>query len=393
MKAVFNRNLGRVYAVQGDFDKAMPYFQKTFHHRISTFTDTLNIYANPTVFDKIASPIFLLDDLKSKAYFLSQFSEKQKNLEAALETYDLAFQWMDTLTQFYSYDDSRMIHNQRNRDIYEQAIEVAYQLYQRTRDKKYIDKAFAYAEKIKSNILLSELQSDENQMIIPKSIQNREKDLGANVSFYERQLQTAKENKEKDKIKLYQNYLTDYRIALGELKDSIKHNYSKYYELKYTATLATISTIQANLTAEQGFVSYYSGDSLTYVFSITNGAANFARLDSTSIIDKQVFAFRDKLKQPKNATTSEVFKNYNEVSNQLYQTILTSSIKSFSKNIRQLIIIPDGTLNYIPFEILTNKIIKNPSQDFSKMPYLLYNYQIQYGYSATLLNKNKKTTR
>jgi CHAT domain-containing protein len=390
LKAVFNRNLGRAYAIQGDFDKAMPYFQKALHHRISTFTDTLNIYANPTVFDKIASPIFLLHDLKYKAYHLSQFSEKQQNLEAALATYDLAFQWMDTLTQSYSYDDSRIIHNKRNRDIYEQAIEVAHQLYERTNDKKYIDKAFNYTEKVKSNILLSELQYNENQTIIPKNIQDREKELVANVSFYERQLQTAKDNKEKDKVKLYHNYLTDYSIALGELKDSIKHNYPKYYELKYATTLAKIPTIQADLTDKQGFISYYSGDSATYVFTITNNAVSFSKLAKTSVIDEQVFAFRQILKQPENKVTSDIFKDYNQVSNQLFQTILANSIKSFSKNIRQLIIIPDGTLNYIPFEILTNKIVENSSQDFSKMPYLLYNYQIQYGYSATLLNKNKK---
>jgi flagellar biosynthesis regulator FlaF len=95
---------------------------------------------------------------------------------------------MDTLLQSYSYDDSRIIHNQRNQKIYEQAIDVAHQLYKRTNDKKYIHKAFAYAEKIKSNILLSDLQSNDNQLIIPKLIQNKEKYFITNVAFYERQL-------------------------------------------------------------------------------------------------------------------------------------------------------------------------------------------------------------
>jgi CHAT domain-containing protein len=74
----------------------------------------------------------------------------------------------------------------------------------------------------------------------------------------------------------------------------------------------------------------------------------------------------------------------------LYKSVLANSTKGFSKNIQQLIIIPDDTLNYISFEILTNKIVKTANQDFSKMPYLLYHFQIQYDYSATLLNENKK---
>ncbi|MFK7947380.1 MAG: hypothetical protein AB8G11_07320, partial [Saprospiraceae bacterium] len=256
LKAGLNRKLGRAYAQKRDFDNAMFYFQKSLHHYIPHFVDTLNPYANPTYFGTIKNPIHLLKSLKYKAYHLSQFSEKQKNLEAALATYDVDFQWVDTLLQAYSYDDSRIINNQRNQEIYEQAIEVAHQLYQRTNDKKYINKAFDYAEKVKSNILLSDLQTNDNQTIIPRTIQDREKELTANVAFYERQLQLVKSNKETDKVEMYQNYLTDFSIDLDDLRDSIKDNYPKYYDLKYSAALATISTIQTDLENNQGFISY-----------------------------------------------------------------------------------------------------------------------------------------
>ena len=387
-KAYFYRNLARAYGQNKDFEKSMFYFQKTINCRIPSFTDTLDFYSQPDLQIRIKDPLFFLKDLKLKAYHLSQFSDKQQNLEAALETYDLAFQWIDTLLQSYSYDDSRTINNKRNRKIYEQAINVASQLYQRTNDKKYITKAFNYAEKIKSNILLSDLQADDNQTIIPKPIQDREKELAANVSFYERQLQLAKNNEEKEKINLYQNYLTDYRIALGELKDSLKDNYSKYYELKYTPTLATIPTIQADLETNQSFVSYYSGDSSTYIFTISKSDFHFSKLNSTSTIDEKVIAFRQMLNQPN--STIEGFTNYNQTATDLYSTVLQQSIEQLPKSVNQLIIIPDGTLNYIPFEILTSEVVKTPSQDFSKLPYLLYDYQIQYGYSATLLRENEK---
>jgi hypothetical protein len=59
--------------------------------------------------------------------------------------------------------------------------------------------------------------------------------------------------------------------------------------------LATIPAIQKDLTDKQGFVSYYSGDSSTYVFTITNEVINFSKLEKTSIIDAQVFAFRQML--------------------------------------------------------------------------------------------------
>lgn len=382
--------LGQAYGKKRNFEQSMLFLQRSLHQTLPSFTDTLNVYANPKEFTHIENPLFLLVKLNNKARNLASFSEKQQNLEAALATYDLAIQWIDTLLQSYAYDDVILILNQNNRETYEQAIDVANQLYLRTNDKKYIDKAFTYSEKIKSNILLASLQSTENKKSIPKSVQSREKDLAANVAFYERQLQTARDNKEKEKIKLYQNYLTDYRINLGNLKDSIRENYSKYYELKYSTVLATIPSIQADLTAEQGFISYYTGDSATYVFTIARSAVDFAKVEKTAIIDEQVFAFRKKLEQPKNEEAIALFKNYNLAANRLYETVLANSLKQFPQNIRQLIIIPDGTLNYIPFEILTQTIVEKPSQDFSKMPYLLYHFQIQYGYSATLLKENKK---
>lgn len=388
VKASYYRNYGLALGLKKDFKKSTFYFQKALHINLPSFTDTMDYYKNPTTLVGVSNPSFFLNDLKFKAQNLSQFPEKQENLEAALATYEVAFQFIDTLFQSYAYDENRIINNKRSREIYEQAIGVTNELYQRTKDKKYISKAFRFAEKIKSNVLMTTLQGSDSQHIIPEKLQTSEQTLAAKVAFYERQLQLAKNNKEAEKIQLYQSNLTDYRLQLSTVKDTIKRDFSKYYNLKYTTQLATIPTIQTDLKENQSFISYYSGDSSTYVFTVTKDDYYFSKLDSTAIIDDKVIAFREQLEERN--STIEGFINYNQIATDLYNTILEKSIQQLPKNVEQLIIIPDGILSHIPFETLTSKIVKVASQDFSKLSYLLYDYQIQYGYSATLLRENKK---
>jgi len=49
-----------------------------------------------------------------------------------------------------------------------------------------------------------------------------------------------------------------------------------------------------------------------------------------------------------------------------------------------LTIIPDGVLGYLPFDaLLTNK----KDTTFKAFPYLIHQYEINYSYSATLLQE------
>lgn len=385
------KGLAYSYTQLNDFDNALKNIQKGLTINASNFTDTLNYYANPTL-ENINEPVFFLQTIEAKAYCLSQFKENPKNLEAALATYELTLDWLDTMRQSYAYEDSKIVVNTRNRRKYEQAIDVAYQLYERTNDTKYIDKAFIFAEKIKSNVLMANIQANDKQSVIPQQLKQREKDLAMDVAFYERELYKAKEEDAPRKIKMYQNELTNNRIALSELKDTLKKAYPKYYNLQYSPELATIQSIQASLKKKdnQGLISYFSGDSTTYAFTITANTVDLVRVENTNLINQEITAFRKELNQPDITPTTKTFIDYNKISYQLFETIVEPTIKTLTNTTKQLTIIPDGSLSYIPFEILTNKINSTPSQDFSQMPYLLYKYQINYGYSSTLLRENQK---
>ncbi|MDO8898121.1 MAG: tetratricopeptide repeat protein, partial [Bacteroidales bacterium] len=68
-----------------------------------------------------------------------------------------AMELYDVFSQIIS-DESRMTLNENVRSFYAQAIEVSYQLYQKTGDRKYAEDAFVFSGKSKASVLLSSVK-------------------------------------------------------------------------------------------------------------------------------------------------------------------------------------------------------------------------------------------
>lgn len=80
------------------------------------------------------------------------------------------------------------------------------------------------------------------------------------------------------------------------------------------------------------------------------------------------------------------YQQYTENAYRLYQ-LLVEPIAS-KINGKNLILIPDGILGYIPFEALIVQQAESMNDDYQKLSYLIYNHQMYYSYSATLLHEN-----
>ncbi len=86
------------------------------------------------------------------------------------------------------------------------------------------------------------------------------------------------------------------------------------------------------------------------------------------------------------------FKQYQESSFYIYNQLL-KPIENIIRN-KNLIIIPDGKLAYLPFEVLTNEYIAFDRINYKGLPYLLYKNHFSYSYSASFLfnNNNRSQT-
>jgi CHAT domain-containing protein len=53
--------------------------------------------------------------------------------------------------------------------------------------------------------------------------------------------------------------------------------------------------------------------------------------------------------------------------------------------VERLVIIPDGRLGYLPFQVLIDNRQLEGVDDYRKLPYVINNYEVRYEYSSTLL--------
>ena len=384
---------GDAHALNQDTDIALKFYQKALIANHAIFTDSINLQTNPSL-TGIYDPVYFLEAVHAKAKTQASFTDNSKYQEAALATYRLTVQWIDTLQASYSSEASQLDWSSEFKPIYEEAIEVAFRLYQKTQDTKYLNLAFIFSEKSKNAILLETLKSSEGKSLagVPDSLVQKEKDLNLNIAFYEKSLQKAKEQKEAAKEKLYQQYLSKTRLALVALKEQLEQTYPKVHNWKYGGKTTNIADVQSRLLDEQtSFLEYFVGDSATFVFVITKHSAILLPLAPPVQVKNLVADFRKTLLDPASFkhNAKAAFTNYNQKAFSVYRHILERPLTGIPAGIQHLIIVPDGVLNAIPFEALTKDTEVKADFDFSILPYVLYDFQLHYAYSAGLLLKNK----
>lgn len=70
------------------------------------------------------------------------------------------------------------------------------------------------------------------------------------------------------------------------------------------------------------------------------------------------------------------------------QNLYDKLIKPVKSQLREeLIIVPDGVLGYVPFEVLLSGPAPQNTKRYQQYPYLLKEHRIRYSYSATLLQE------
>jgi len=86
------------------------------------------------------------------------------------------------------------------------------------------------------------------------------------------------------------------------------------------------------------------------------------------------------------------FITFTAASHSLYNNLIDPVIELIRG--RRLVIVPDGLLSYVPFELLLSSPPGQPDSDYRTLPYLIRKFTISYAYSATLwqqsLNKITK---
>lgn len=377
-------SLGNLYRDQTQTEQAIQTYQEAISQFCIEFEDSLGL-SNPERGDIGSISPELLLALRFKAEVLHTHYQQSKDsifLLAALDTYQLLLQVIDQQRQQYKEEGSKLFLLKQAFPCYEGAVEVASLLFTLTDDPTFAAQAFQFMEKSKAVLLFDAVKNSEAKYMarVPDSLLDLENSLRSDIAFYRKQV-----HKESHKASASDSLLTQYRKhifqrkrTLQQLTDQLEDQFPYYYQLKYSDRPISLSDIQKHLAKENKLlIEFFVGEKQIYVFHVGSDDIKLYNLLLTEQFDAQLELVLQSLHGSQ--TTDKAL--FARASHFLYEQLLAPTLSDAGD---QLIIIPDGKLSYLPFEVLLTQPFDS-QWSYKDLPYLLSSHSIQYGHSAQLL--------
>lgn len=373
---------GDIFLKQGEYRTSIETFQRAIYANLSD-QEITDIYQSPKL-ESYYNADILLSSLKQKSDAFESFhynkTLKLRDLKAALETLEVADGLVSHIRQIRLSEKDKISLSARASEIYEAGVSLSYQMSQVVfKPRSYLEKAFYFAEKSKSAVLLSAIQDTNAKQFsgIPSELITEESDLKADIVLQEQLLATNQDPSQEAELK--QTLLT-LNNKYNEFVRKLEADYPNYYNLKFNVKHVGLTELQSALNTSTALVTHFITASRIYTFYITLDDYQVNSAPKADDFDKQILGLR-------NAMKYDVKKSFLSTAQRLHEELFPMKIKN---NINQLIIIPEGGLSTIPFEALVTNPKIEEDVSYGKMPYLIRKYNVSYDNSATLFVQRKK---
>jgi len=343
-------NFGVVYAYMRDYDKTLRYFQLVL--------DNLQDNSNPE-----APYIYNKPDLLQVLDLKAQAALKAKKTDLAYNTYKDLDNWINEFYKDLSTNQSKLTWIARAHTMYTHSIEVALE-----KDDK--EKAFQYAEKARA-VLLWESHSQQAALNLLGDDKREEYDnLLAQIRQADHKYRDAAEE-EKDELK---RELDRSKQGFDQFEKTLSDSIPEYAQRKYQPKTITLNDVQTKiLNNTTALVEYHwSADDMLYIFTLTKNDIYVDTIPIDGAFSRQIQEFYAAIKDVN--LPDVVTPGY-----PIYQTAFEPIRAHLNKNIKKIILLPDGKLNEIPFEALPTKGTK----ELANISYLIDDYTFNYLYSCS----------
>lgn len=313
--------------------------------------------------------------------------------DRALDYFVTAIQASNRLRTRYSGLKTRIRNREASADLYAGAIRIAEKLYRQTGEKDYLDQAFGFSTQSKSALLQETLNDHQARQFagIPKEITRQENYLKNNISFYENELAGLRGTpQDSAKRQEWNTQLLRFQNTYDSLMEGISNQFPDYYQLKYQSAATGIAGVQKSLPGTStAVIEYFMTDSVGYVFFISPGEAKMFTLQLPGELPGWINELRERV-QPAGLVAGQSGKEdrFIQPARSLHE-LLIAPLEDLLKreSISELVIIPDGALHYLSFEML---IRQGSEKDFRALPYLIRDYAISYAYSTDIWARDRQ---
>ncbi|MEZ5039851.1 MAG: tetratricopeptide repeat protein [Saprospiraceae bacterium] len=387
--AVYFKNLSAAYARLGDFKEAL-----------AAADQGLSLFQQEN--DPVEIPATYLSLLNAKASSLLSLSAQQPDtVQLAYDTYKKATQYLDATRLIYQDEFSRQNLVASNFEIYEGALHCLFYLIEHQPSATFLlEEAFELFEKSKSLTLLDALLRSKalNFSDMPAELKTGEDLILSKINYWEKKrydwLNNVEKESSQDELIQLNQQIEYWKGEHRSLMEKVKQYSNRYYQLKYEQELANPQMIQQRLlTKDKALIEYFIGQKDIYIFLLAKDKKRFFKVAYDFPLEKWMANLREAISAfPIAGTTSaniylDVFAHFShQLFEKIFQPLLSETLP------HQLIIVPDGALAYLPFEVLLETIPADLHQ-FKSYTYLIKKHQISYSFSATFLHQISSAKR
>lgn len=367
-----HNNIAEIHMKRGDLGSALNAIESALKSNQDDRGETLNYV------QKFVSLVSLVDI----SYMQFQNSGDGQFLEKGLQQAFEADELLTGTERDFSSEQDKLNFSVYKTLLTNVAIKNIAELYQLNGDEKYLNDALFFAERSKSNILLSALRASNvksfrlaDQDLIDEELNLQVSIQKANQQLYD--LGHSSTGKNSQQIAGLKRKLFELNRRFEENQNVQRSKYAKHFKLNKDTRIASLDDLRGFLTTlpNSAFVEYATSDSTLQIIVVHPKKSALFSVRVEAPFEKKLEAFRKAV----------MFRADNVLqltSNEIYNTVF-KPVESFFKDnnltVDQLIVVPEGGLNYLPFEALFR-----PVGDEDR--YLIQDYSVSYAYSFSLLD-------
>ncbi len=335
----------------------------------------------------------LIDALIGKGDVLSLMAKKCENNERRLYLYEKSYEHyikakevVENHNRQMDTEDDQLKFAGIKSPINIKIFTTVLQIYYLTHSADWLEKLFIAEDNCKANVISMNVLDNVYKKLggIPDSLIQRDKKMNEQIAQLQNLLYDEKKSKSfgQAEISNNQNKLVSLLKESEKLGIQLEDNYLLYHQLKYQSHNVNIEQLSRFMGNQKSIVEYeFAGDSL-YTFLLSNNSIKLFSQSSAGI-DDSITKLRKLITNVNDKSfTEKGIKEYISSASWLYKKLFQPIIYSLNNN--DIIIIPDGTINLLPFEALvTNTVIPNHA-DYGSLNYLVNKYTFSYSFSSEL---------
>ena len=362
--------LGRIHTERGEYADALEklghavrIYTKAKNFREATQVQALiaQVYerqgAISTARSRYREAIAFLDKISDRvnqaavSYALGQLEMKQGNYEVAAADLKQSLQLTENIRRVSTSTDLTAAFSANVQDRYEAYIECLMKLHEQQPARGFAVNAFETSELGRGRALaeMVALQSNVVPGVAP-DLAAREKTLRLALRLIDnKKIQLLGEKDNEQQLKTLEVETTTLENDYKEITEQIRSRYPAYDDITKPASW-DLRQIQEKLLSEDDAVllEYSLGTENSYAWTVTRNGFTSYKLPSRTVINdasKKLYTLLSAPPEP------ERDNDLNQASSELSKLVLAPIAASLNK--RRVIVVPDGALHYVPFQLLS----------------------------------------